>query len=86
MEIKDIKRVLRNPCKELVELALSYVNLTDKEKQVIEYCELQDKTEEQTAELMDISVRNVCYIKREYRNKLSKVWNNNFVVSLMLKG
>lgn len=85
MEKKDIRKILKNPSKDLVNIALGYVNLTDKERQIIELVEMQGKTEERTAEILDISDRNVRYIKESAFEKMNKVWSYNLFVSLMLK-
>ena len=85
MEKSDIRKILKNPSKDLVNIALSYVNLTDKERQIIELVEMQGKTEERTAEILDISDRNVRYIKESAFEKLNIVWSYNLFVSLMLK-
>ena len=85
MEKNDIRKILKNPSKDLVNIALSYVNLTDKERQIIELVEMQGKTEERTAEILDISDRNVRYIKDSAFEKLNIVWSYNMFVSLMLK-
>lgn len=85
MEKKDIRKILKNPSKDLVNIALGYVNLTDKERQIIELVEMQGKTEERTAEILDISDRNVRYIKESAFEKLDIVWSYNLFVSLMLK-
>ena len=74
-----------SPLRLFIEIALNTVNLTDKERQVIEYVEMQGKTEERTAEILDISDRNVRYLKESAFNKLNKVWSYNILVSLMLK-
>ena len=85
MEKSDIRKILKNPSKDLVNIALSYVNLTDKERQIIEYVEMKGITEERTAEILDISDRNVRYIKESAFEKLNIVWSYNMFVSLMLK-
>ena len=83
MDKKEIREILKNPSTELVKIALSYVNLTDKEKQIIELVEMQGKTEERTAEILDISDRNVRYIKESAFEKLKKVWSYNLFVSIL---
>jgi DNA-binding CsgD family transcriptional regulator len=85
MEKSEIRKILKNPSTELVNIALSYVNLTDRERQIIELVEMQGKTEERTAEILDISDRNVRYIKESAFEKLNIVWSYNMFVSLMLK-
>ena len=85
MEKSDIRKILKNPSKDLVNIALNYVNLTDKERQIIEYVEMKGITEERTAEILDISDRNVRYIKESAFEKLNIVWSYNMFVSLILK-
>lgn len=85
MEKSDIRKVLKSPSKELVELALGYVNLTEKEKQVIKYVEMEGKTEERTAEILDISTRNLQNIKAEAFKKLDFVWSYNLFISMLLR-
>ena len=83
MDKTEIRKILKNPSKELVNIALSYVNLTDKEKEVLELVEMQGKTEERTAELLDISDRNVRYIKESAFNKLNSVWSYNIFIQIL---
>lgn len=85
MEKSEIRKILKNPSKDLVNIALGYVNLTDKERQIIELIEMQGKTEERTAEILDMSDRNVRYIKESAFDKLNMVWSYNLFVALMLK-
>ena len=85
MEKSDIRKILKNPSKDLVNIALSYVNLTDKERQIIELVEMQGKTEERTAELLDISDRNVRYIKESAFEKMNKVWSYNIFTAMLLE-
>lgn len=85
MEKSDIRRILKNPSKDLVNIALSYVNLTDKERQIIEFIEMQGKTEERTAEILDISDRNVRYIKNSAFEKMNKVWSYNIFTAVLLE-
>lgn len=85
MEKSDIRKILKNPSKDLVNIALSYVNLTDKERQIIELVEMQGKTEERTAEILDISDRNVRYIKESAFEKMNKVWSYNIFTAMLLE-
>ena len=86
MDKVEIRKILRNPSKEIVNIALSYVNLTDKERQIIELIEMQGKTEERTAEILDISTRNVQTIKASAFKKISDVWSYNLFIVMLLKG
>ena len=70
----------------MVNIALGYVNLTDREKQIIELVEMQGKTEERTAEIMDISVRYLQQLKASAFEKIGYVWSYNIFISLLLKG
>lgn len=83
MDRTDIRKILKNPSKDLVNIALSYVNLTDKERQIIELVEMQGKTEERTAEILDISDRNVRYIKESAFEKLNIVWSCNIYIQML---
>jgi DNA-binding CsgD family transcriptional regulator len=85
MEKSEIRKILKNPSKDLVNIALSYVNLTEKEKEILEYVEMKCITEERTAEILDMSDRNVRYIKESAFEKLNIVWSYNLFIALMLK-
>lgn len=83
MDKTEIRKILKNPSKELVNIALSYVNLTDKEKEVLELVEMKGKTEEKTAELLEMSIRNVQYIKESAFEKLNIVWSYNIFIQTL---
>ena len=83
MDKTDIRKILRNPSKELVDLALGYVNLTEKERQVIELVEIKDISEERTAEMLCMSDRNVRYLKETAFEKLNMVWSYNIFIQLL---
>ena len=85
MEKSEIRKILKNPSVELVNIALGYVNLTDKERKIIEYVEIKGITEERTAEILDISTRNVQAIKSTAFEKINIVWSYNLFVSMLLK-
>lgn len=85
MEKSDIRKILKNPSKDLVNIALSYVNLTDKERQIIELVEMQGKTEERTAEILDISVRGTQQLKASAFEKLNIVWSRNIFTAMLLE-
>lgn len=85
MEKSDIRKILKNPSKDLVNIALSYVNLTDKERQIIELVEMQGKTEERTAEILDISVRGLQQLKASAFEKLNIVWSRNIFTAMLLE-
>lgn len=85
MEKSEIRKILKNPSKDLVNIALSYVNLTDKERQIIELVEMQGKTEERTAEILDISVRGLQQLKASAFEKLNIVWSRNIFTAMLLE-
>ena len=85
MEKSDIRKILKNPSIELVNIALGYVNLTEKERKIIEYVEIKGITEEKTAEILDISTRNLQTIKATAFEKINTVWNYNLFISMLLK-
>ena len=85
MDKTEIRKILKNPSKDLVNIALSYVNLTDKERQIIEYVEMKGITEERTAEMLDMSDRNVRYLKDSAFEKLNKVWSYNIFTAMLLE-
>lgn len=85
MDKVDIRKILKNPSKDLVNIALSYVNLTDKERQIIEYVEMKGITEERTAEILDISVRGLQQLKASAFEKLNIVWSRNIFTSMLLE-
>ena len=83
MDKTEIRKILKNPSKELVNIALSYVNLTDKEKEVLELVEMKGKTEEKTAEILEMSTRNIQYIKESAFEKLNIVWSYNIFIQIL---
>lgn len=85
MEKSEIRKILKNPSTELLTIALNYVNLTEKEKQIIDYVEIKGKTEEKTAEILGISTRNLQSIKASAFDKLNRVWSYNLFISILLE-
>lgn len=83
MDKTEIRKILKNPSKELVNIALSYVNLTDKEKEVLELVEMKGNTEEKTAEILEMSTRNIQYIKESAFEKLNIVWSYNIFIQTL---
>ena len=86
MDKSEIRKILKNPSTELVNIALGYVNLTEKERKIIEYVEIKGITEERTAEILDISTRNVQTIKATAFEKINSVWSYNLFISMLLRG
>lgn len=83
MDKNEIRKILKYPSLEIVNLALDYVNLTEKERRVIELTELKGYTEERGAEILDISVRNLQMIKAKSFEKIDFVWSNNLLIKII---
>lgn len=83
MDKNEIRKILKYPSLEIVNLALDYVNLTEKERRVIELTELKGYTEERSAEILDISVRNLQMIKAKSFEKIDFVWSNNLLIKII---
>lgn len=75
MERKQAADFLKLPYKELVDLALSAVNLTAKERKVLDLRYLQGYTQEETAEILDASVNSVQNWEKAALVKCADVWN-----------
>lgn len=84
MDKTEIRKILKYPSTEIVKMALSYVNLTEKEERIIELVELKGLTEERSAEILDISVRNLQNTKAKIFEKIGFVWSNNLFIKIIL--
>lgn len=85
MERKDIKSILRCPYKDILEYLLSIVNLTEKERELINEVDIKGYTEEHTAECLGVSPRHVQQQRQKAYKKLSKVWGKSHLVELVLQ-
>lgn len=59
MEKETVKRFLTCDYPELIDLALSYARLPDKEREVIELCIFRDLTQEEAAEEIGYDVSTI---------------------------
>lgn len=75
MSENDILLFLRCPSSALVDLALSFANLTWKEEIAIDLCGKKAKTQEQAAEDIDYSVDAVHRWYRSGMKKLCAAWS-----------
>lgn len=75
MTSDKVKSVLRQPSKQMAICALDRVNLTLRERRVVECIFLDGLTVEQTAELMDVSSSAVAKWKRNAVEKCDIVFN-----------
>lgn len=85
MTNEQIKKVFSIPERDLLEFMLHKVNLSDKELKVINLCLLQGNTEEQTAEIMQMSRNGIQNIKKKAYNKLRKVWENDRIIKILIQ-
>ena len=85
MDKKDIKLILTNPHKDILDYILNTVNLTERELEAITLVDIKGKTEERASEQMNISLRNIQRTRVSAYNKLEKVWSNSSLVQLLLK-
>jgi len=84
MTNEQLRRIFNIPERDLLCFLLSKVNLTEKEKEVIDNCLLKGYTEEYTAEEMNMSRNGVQKIKKKAYEKLNKVWENDRIIKLIL--
>lgn len=85
MTTDEVKRVLHTPYRPLALMALSYVNLTDNELNLLILRHMRGHTQEQVAEEMKYSVNGLQ--KREYAalDKCAKAWKNLIYIHEILK-
>lgn len=65
MKEADVKRFLRGRYPMLIELALTYARLTDKERQVVDLCITRGMTQAEVAEELGLDDKTV---QRRYRS------------------
>lgn len=85
MTHENVKRVLRCPYKPLALAALSYVNLTDRECNLLILRHLRGHTQEEAAEEMGYTVRAVQTWERAALDKCAAAWKNLVFVDEILK-
>lgn len=84
MTIKEAKKMLHHPYLPAVYMALSYVNLTDKEVDLLILRHLRGHTQEEAAEELDISVNSVQNIEKIALGKCAKSWDRIVFVKNIL--
>lgn len=84
MNEKDINEIFEFSDKRVVDLVIQDVNLSEKEYAVIESIKLRKRTVEKTAEILDISIRNIYRIKEIAIKKIASAWQYNTIVNLIL--
>lgn len=84
MTIKEAKKVLHHPYLPAVYVALSYVNLTDKELEALIYRHLRGHTQEDTAEEMKMSVNGIQNIEKVALEKCCRAWDKLLFIKAIL--
>lgn len=67
MREADVKKFLRGRYPMLIELALKYARLTDKEKQIVDFCITRGMTQAEAAEKLGLDDKT---IQRRYRSAM----------------
>ncbi len=75
LDKKDVIRALRTPYRKPLELAFEYVNLTRREREIIECIYIEGLTEEAAAEEMGVSRDYVAKHKKRALQKLAQAWD-----------
>lgn len=84
MTTDDVRRVLRYPYKPLALTALSYVNLTDRELNLLILRHMRGHTQEEVAEETGYSVNGLQKQERAALEKCRKAWENLMFVKEIL--
>lgn len=67
-------QALKTPYKRVLDFAMTYVSLSDKEKSCVFLCIVDDITEEKVAEQLKVSREYVSKHKKRGIEKLQKAW------------
>lgn len=85
MTSEDVRKVLGAPYKPLALAALSYVNLTDRECNLLVLRHMRGHTQEETAEEMGYTVRAVQGWEKTALDKCAAAWENLILIQELLK-
>lgn len=85
MTSEEAKRVIRAPYKPIVLAALSYVNLTDRELNLLILRHMRGHTQEEVAEETGYSVNGLQKQERAALDKCCKAWEKLIFVQEILK-
>jgi len=85
MTREQIRKIFNIPEKDLLCFLLSKINLTEKEKEVVDNYFTKGYTEEQTAEIMEMSKNGVQNIKKRAYDKIVRVWENDRIIKILLE-
>ena len=85
MTTDEVKRVLHTPYSPLALMALSYVNLTDNELNLLILRHMRGHTQEQVDEEMKYSVNGLQKLEYAALDKCAKAWKNLIYTQEILK-
>lgn len=85
MTTDDVKQVLKSPHKPLVLAALSYVNLTDRECNLLILRHMRGHTQEETAEELYCTVNGLQKWEYVALEKCRKAWDKLIFIQEILK-
>lgn len=86
MSDSDVKRILNYAHMPTVEFALTLVNLTDLERNILVITELKGKTNEYTSEMLNCSVKTIYTHKKKALKKCGKAWEKEKAIKMILEG
>lgn len=86
MDTKEIRKVLNFEFKPVVDLLMELVNLKNLERESVVLVDLNGMSEERAAEQLDISRSTINNHRKKAIEKMSKAWNGNPLVELILRG
>lgn len=69
-----VLKALKSPYKRILDFAMTYVNLTEKEQECVQICCIEDVTEELAAERLQVSRDYVAKHKKKGIIKLQQAW------------
>lgn len=81
----EVKKILRTPYKPLVLAALSYVNLTDREMNLLILRFMRGHTQEEAAEEMGYTPNAIQKWERTALNKCCQAWDKLVFIQELLK-
>lgn len=85
MDRKDIKLILNNPYKDILDYVLSIVNLSEQEKEAITLVDIKGNTEEYASNVLNVCIRKVQMLRHNAYNKLDKAWSNSSLIKVLIK-
>lgn len=85
MTTEEAKNILHTPDRSVALAVLSYVNLTDREAELLMLRHLHGLTQDQVAGYFDVESRTIQRWESEALGKCAVVWDNNPFVKWMLK-